>query len=170
MNKKMGDALNNQINAETFSSYLYLAMAAYFDNMDLPGFAKWMKAQVQEELFHVIKFYDYIYERGGTVTLTALDAPRTDWDSPINAFNTVLDHEKKVTGLINNLISIAREEKDYATENFLQWYVAEQVEEEATVSGIIKKLRYVGDNGMGLLMMDKELGQRIFTMPSTAGD
>ncbi|MHC4488139.1 MAG: ferritin, partial [Planctomycetota bacterium] len=121
ISKKMEKALNGQLNAELYSAYLYLSMAAYFESADLAGFANWMRVQVQEEQFHAMKFYDYIIERGGRVTLGSIQAPPSDWDSPLAVFEATLTHEQKVTGLINDLVDVARGEKDNASEIFLQW-------------------------------------------------
>ena len=125
VNEKMEAALNAQLNAEVYSGYLYLSMAAYFEDIDLAGFANWMRVQAAEELEHGMKFYDYIIRRGASVTLTAIEAPQTEWESPLAAFEHVLSHEQMVTGLINDLVDLAIEEKDHATNNFLQWFVEE---------------------------------------------
>jgi len=164
--KKMEKALNGQINAEYYSSYMYLAMAAYFESIDLPGFANWMRVQTQEEEFHALKFYDYIVERAGRVTLQAIEAPPTEWNSPSEAFQATLEHEQKVTGLINDLVFLARDERDNAAEIFLQWFVTEQVEEEDNVNTILAQLRLIKDKPHGLFMLDKDLGQRVFTPPA----
>ena len=166
ISNKMLETINEQINAETYSAYLYLSMSAYFDDNDLPGFASWMRAQAQEELFHAMKFYHFVYERAGKVVLSPIGGPPLGWASPLAAFEAVLEHEKLVTSLINNLVSLARDEKDFASDNFLQWYVSEQVEEESTADAIIKKLKMIGDDGTGLMMIDQELGQRVFVMPT----
>lgn len=168
LNKKMQEALNKQLNAELYSAYLYLSMAAYFQSVDLSGFANWMRVQTQEEQFHAMKFYDYIIERGGRVILRPIDAPPADWDSPFAAFKTTLEHEQKVTGLINELVYLAREEKDNASEVFLQWFVNEQVEEEDNVSKVLGQLKLIKDSPQALFMMDKEMGQRLFTPPAAA--
>ena len=168
--KKMEKALNGQINAELYSSYLYLSMATYFNSIDLPGFANWMRIQHQEEEFHGLKFFDYIQERGGRVTLQTIEAPPTEWSSPLNAFEETLKHEQKVTGLINDLVFLAREERDNAAEIFLQWFVTEQVEEEDNVNTILAQLRLIKDKPQGLFMLDKDLGQRTFTPPAADGD
>ena len=157
LSKKLEQELNNQINAETWSAYLYLSMAAYFETQNLPGFANWMKAQYEEEISHMMKFFRYINERGGRVILEPIAAVKTEWNDGIEVFEETLAHEKKVTSLINNLVNIAIEERDHATNNMLQWYVAEQVEEEATVDGILQQLKMLGGNKYGLLMLDKEL-------------
>ena len=166
--EKIQDALNKQLNAELYSSYLYLSMAAYFESVSLKGFANWMRVQAQEELFHAMKFYDYIHERGGRVAMTSISAPLTQWDSPLAAFKQVYQHEQKVTGLINNLVTLAIAETDHATNNFLQWFVAEQVEEESSADEIVQKLRLLGEDRSGLFMLDQELGQRVFIPPATA--
>lgn len=167
MKEKMQDALNGQLNAELYSSYLYLSMSAFYRSMDLGGFANWMRVQAREELMHAMKIYDYINERGGRVTLSQVKGPPTEWDSPMHAFEHVLKHEQKVTGLINGLVDLAIEEKDHATNNFLVWFVTEQVEEEATANDIVQKLKMVGTEGSGLLLLDSELAQRVFTPPAS---
>ena len=166
MKKKMLKALNEQINAEMFSSYLYLSMESYFQSISLTGFAAWMRAQVQEEMMHAMKFYDFVNERGGKVTLEAIAKPESLWDSPLAAFEAIQKHEEHVTSLINDLVDLAISEKDHATNNFLQWFVSEQVEEEASVGEVVEKLKLIKDNPSGLFMMDAELGKRVFTMPA----
>ncbi|MBS3734734.1 MAG: ferritin [Phycisphaerae bacterium] len=157
---KMQDAINEQINAETYSAYLYWSMAAYFESENLPGFARWMKVQAGEEMTHAGKFFDYVNERGGRVTLTAIEAPPTAWDSPLAAFQAAYEHETKVTAMINDLVDLARSENDHATESFLTWYVDEQVEEESSADDIVQKLTRVQDAPGGLFMLDRELGAR----------
>lgn len=166
MNKKVVDELNKQINREMFSAYLYLSMCAYVENDGLHGMANWMKVQFQEELFHSQMMFDYINERGGRVILDKFDKPQSEWDSVTDVFNAVLKHEQFITESINNLVTIATEEKDYATINFLQWYVKEQVEEEANVNDILDQLKLIQDSKMGLIMLDKSLATRVFTIPS----
>jgi ferritin len=168
LSPKMEAALNSQINAEYYSSYLYLSMAAYFDSINLPGFANWMRIQNQEEMFHTMKFFDYVAERGARVKLTAVEAPETEWESTLAAFEATLAHEQHVTSLVNKLVDLAVEESDHATNNFLQWFVGEQVEEEATADGILQQLRLMKDAPGGLFMIDRELGQRSFTPPADA--
>ncbi|MBN2259071.1 MAG: ferritin [Clostridiales bacterium] len=168
ISKKIVDTINAQINEELFSSYLYLSMAAYFENMSLTGFANWMRIQAQEEQFHAMKFFDYLIERGGEVELLAIEKPENKWDSILIAFEETLKHEEHITERINNLVSIAFDEKDYAAQNFLQWYVDEQVEEEAAASQILEQLRFLGENKHGLLMLDREFRTRVFTPPVTA--
>lgn len=164
---KIQDSLNKQLNAELYSSYLYLSMAAYFESVSLKGFANWMRVQAQEELIHAIKLYDYIHERGGRVMLTSVNAPMAQWDTPLAAFEHVYQHEQKVTTLINNLVNLAISEADHATNNFLQWFVAEQVEEESSAVEIVQRLRLLGEDRSGLFFLDQELGQRVFTPPAT---
>ena len=166
ISEKMQAAINDQINAETYSAYLYLSMGAYFDDLDLGGFANWMKIQAQEELLHATKFYDFLVERGGKVLLCAIDGPPTEWDSPLAVFEAVYAHECKVTGLINDLVALAREQNDNASRIFLQWFVTEQVEEESTADGLVQKLKLIGKDGQGLFMMDREPALRIFTPPT----
>lgn len=161
--KKMENELNKQLNAELYSSYLYLSMSAYFESMNLKGFANWMRVQAQEELVHAMKFYDYLNERGGRAVLMAIDAPPAKWQSPIAVFEHVYEHEQKVTGLIHDLVNLALSESDHATNNFLQWFVAEQVEEESSADEIVQKLKLIGDARGGVFMLDRELGQRVFT-------
>lgn len=159
INSKMLDALNDQINAELWSAYLYLSMSADFENKGFEGFAHWFRVQYKEETEHALKFYDYINDRSGTVRLhTIKDVPQT-WATPLAAFEDALSHELKVTSLIHNLMNIAVQEKDYATQNLLRWYIDEQVEEEKNAQVIIDKLKRVGDGG-GLVYIDKELKKR----------
>ena len=166
--KKMEEALNAQLNAEFYSSYLYLSMAAYFESIDLPGFSNWMRVQFQEEQFHSMKFYNYILERGGNVVLGPIETPPSDWDGALAVFEATLEHEQKVTGLINDLVYLSREEKDNAAEIFLQWYVKEQVEEEDNVNTVLGQLRLIKDSPQTLFLFDRELGQRTFTPPRAA--
>ena len=163
ISKKMEDALNNQVNAELYSAYLYMSMSAYFETEGLSGFARWMKSQAQEEQLHAEKFYSYINERNGRVILKAIDAPPVKWDSALAVFKDTLVHEQKVTGLINNLLDLAIEEKDHAAHQFLQWFVEEQVEEEDNVRQVIDELNLIGGGGSGMFMLNRELGQRVFT-------
>ncbi len=162
--EKMEKALNDQLNAETYSAYLYLSMEAYFQSISLKGFANWMRVQTQEELSHAAKFYNFINEMGGRVTLQAIDAPPTEWASPLAAFEATLEHEQKVTGLINKLVDLALEEHDHATNAFLQWFVTEQVEEEDSARENIDKINLVGETS--LFFLDQELGKRVFTPPA----
>jgi len=167
MDEKMVEALNSQLNAEMYSAYLYLSMGAYFEDLDLSGFASWMKVQAQEEMTHAMKIHDYIIQRGDRVILTKIEAPQTEWESPVKAFEHVYEHEQKVTGLINQLVNLALSLGDHATNNFLQWFVAEQVEEEESSSGVLKKVKMSNDSLSAMIMLDTELSQRIFTPPAT---
>jgi ferritin len=165
LSDRMQQALNDQINAELFSSYLYLSMAAYFQECNLNGFAQWMKVQALEELTHAMKVYAFVNDRGGAVALQPLGGPPTRWGSPLAVFEETLGHERKVTGLINNLVDLAQAERDHASSAFLQWFVTEQVEEEASANEVLQKLKLMGDAQGGLFMIDQELGQRVFTIP-----
>ena len=160
LDQKIQDALNKQLNAELYASYLYLSMAAHFESQGLKGMAHWMRVQAQEENFHAMKFFDFINERSGKVILTRIDAPGTEWSSPTAAFEEAYAHECKVTGSINDLVDLALSEKDHAANAFLQWFVTEQVEEEASVTEVLDKLKLAGDQGAMLFMIDQELGQR----------
>jgi ferritin len=160
LSEKMQTALNGQLNAELYSSYLYLSMNAYFKSVNLDGFANWMYYQAQEELGHSLKFYDFIIQRGGKVQLQQIEAPPTEWGSPLAVFEATLEHEQKVTGLINDLVDVAHEERDHATNIFLQWFVSEQVEEEESVGGVLEQLKLMGDAKGGLFMIDRELAKR----------
>jgi len=160
ISKKMLDALNKQINAEMYSSYLYQSMSAWLSWKNLNGFAKWFAVQAREETKHAMKIYDYIYDQLGRVTLAAIDAPPADFASVKVIAAKQLEHEKKVTGMINNLIKLAYEDKDHATKIFLQWFVTEQVEEEKNAEEIILKLEMLGDKGQALYLLDKEMGKR----------
>lgn len=162
LNKRLEKELNKQINAEYWSAYLYLSMAAYFEDRNLSGFANWMKVQYQEEISHMMKIFDYVNDRGGRVLLQPIDKVKTDWKDEIEVFEETLEHEQKVTGLINNLVNISEEEKDHATNNMLQWFVAEQVEEEASADEILQQVKMMDGNKHGLLMLDRELKQRTF--------
>jgi ferritin len=162
---KIQEAFNRQLNAELHSAYLYLSMAAYFESENLAGMATWMRVQAQEEVVHAMKFFDFINERDGRVTLTELEGPKTEWASPLDAFQGGYEHECKITGLINQLVDLSIQESDHAANAFLQWFVSEQVEEEATAKSIVDKLKLAGDSSVALLMLDGELGQRTFTPP-----
>jgi ferritin len=157
---KMQKALNGQMNAELYSSYLYLSMNAYFKSVNLDGFANWMYYQAQEELEHAMKFYDFICQRGGRVQLAQIEAPPSEWNSPLAVFEDTLAHEQKVTGLINDLVEIANEQRDHASQIFLQWFVSEQVEEEDSVGGVLEQLKLMGEAKGGLFMMDREMAKR----------
>lgn len=162
---KMSEAINAQINAELYSSYLYLSMSAWFASTGLPGFASWMRAQAKEEDFHANKMFDYLLERGGKVELEAIDKPDIDWESPLKVIEAVADHEAKVTGLINELVNCALDERDHASNIFLQWFVSEQVEEEASVGEVLDRMRLVGSDSAGMFAMDMEMSKRVFVEP-----
>ncbi len=170
ISNKMEEALNEQINAEMYSAYLYLSMESYFKSLNLNGFANWMRVQTQEELMHAMKIYDFVNERGGRVTLKAIDGPPTKWESPLAVFEAVYTHEQKVTALINQLVDLTIKEKDHATNTFLQWFVNEQVEEESSADEIVQQLKMMGNAPGGMFMLDRELGQRVFTPPATKGE
>ncbi len=157
---KIQEALDDHLNQELFSAYLYMSMAAYFEAQNLSGMGQWMKVQTQEELMHGAKFFDFVHDRGGHVTLQAIAAPKTEWTSPLNAFEEAYAHECEISARINGLVDLAIAESDHALNSFLQWFVNEQVEEEATVEAIVDKLKLVGDNGVALFMVDGELGSR----------
>ncbi|MEW6716596.1 MAG: ferritin [Chloroflexota bacterium] len=159
-NEKIQKETNDQIQREIESAHIYLSMAAYFDSTTLPGFAQWMKAQFQEELFHAFKFYDFVNDRGGRVALQPIGQPPVEFTSPLDAFEKALAHEQKITSHINHLYALAIQEKDYATQQFLQWFIDEQVEEEKSVGEVVHTLKMIGDNAHALLMLDREMGQR----------
>jgi ferritin len=160
---KMQKALNTHLNEELYSSYLYLSMAAYFEAKNLKGFANWMRIQSAEEQLHGMKFFNFILQKGGKVSLSQINTPKIEWKDISEIFSDTLKHEQKITGLINKLVEVAMLEKDFATNNFLQWFVTEQVEEEANVEEIIQKIEMIGDNKSGLYMLDNELGSRVAT-------
>jgi len=160
LSKKMQDALNEQIKEEMASAYIYLSMAAYCEAINLPGFASWMEKQSNEELEHAMKFYAYIHDRGGRVVLQILEQPPVEFEGPIDVFEKTLAHEQYITGRIHALYALAAEENDYASQNILQWYVNEQVEEEKTAGDVLTTLEMIGDKGQGLIMLDRQLAQR----------
>jgi ferritin len=160
LNEKIENALNDQLNAESFSAYLYLSMSAYFESLNLKGFASWMNIQAAEEYTHSRKFYDFILQRGGRVTLKPIEGPQTEWSSPVEAFEAALNHERYISSRINDLMDLSIEEKDHATKIFLQWFVTEQVEEEDNVGNTLDQIKMMGDTKQGLYMLDRELGQR----------
>ena len=168
LSERMMGALNEQINKEIYSAYLYLSMSAYSTFVGLKGFANWFMVQYQEEMLHTMKIYDYINDQGGKVTLKDVAQPPTEFGSPLEMFEKTLEHEKFVTKRINNLVDLAIEEKDHASNIFLQWFVTEQIEEEANDNEIISKLKLVGKDGNGLFMIDRELAARVFTLPATS--
>ena len=160
--KKIQAGFNEQINHEFYSAYLYLSMAAYFHSLNLEGFASWMRVQTKEETAHAMKFLDHLRDRGARVELEAIDKPKMKWTSPLDAFKAAYEHEKFITGRINGLYKLAEKGADYAAKVFLDWFVKEQVEEEASASNIVQMLGRIKDSGAGLIMLDKELGKREF--------
>lgn len=163
-------ALNEQINAEQYSSLLYLSMSAYFSNLGLPGFANWMYIQFQEEMTHANKFFKYIIERGGKVELKSIAQMPTEFDGVIDVFEKTQAHEQHVTSLINNLVDVAIEERDHACQSFLKWFVDEQVEEEANVQEILDTLKLINGQGNGIFMLDREMRQRVFVDSTLAAE
>jgi ferritin len=171
IDQEVQGAINDQINAELYSSYLYYSMASYFESLSLKGFAHWMRVQALEELTHTQKFVDFVNDRGGRVLLQPIGAPATEWDSPLAVFEDAYAHEVKVTGLINKLMDIALAKSDHASSSFLRWFVDEQVEEEATADDVVQKLKLVEKTEGGLFLLDQELDKRTFvTPPWVAGD
>ncbi len=158
--KPMQDAMNEQINKELYSSYLYLSMSAYFEDKNLTGFANWMRVQADEEREHAMKFYDFILERGGRVSLKAIDAPKTDWTSSLEVAEEVAAHEAKVTASIYALYELALKEKDYPAQVMLQWFISEQVEEEKNAAEIVANLKLIEERGTAVFVLDKQLGKR----------
>jgi len=158
--KAMQDAMNEQINKELFSSYLYLSMAAYFEYKNLIGFANWMRVQAEEERGHAMKFYDFIVERGGRIWLKAIEAPKTDWSSSLEVAEEVAAHEAKVTASIYSLYELALQEKDYPAQVMLQWFINEQVEEEKNAAELVANLKLIEDRGTAVLMLDHQLAKR----------
>lgn len=169
LSKTMNKNLNEQVKWEFYSSYLYLGMSAYFQEMGLPGFANWMRVQAQEELSHGILFYNFILGRGGSITLSSIEAPTAEYKNSLDVFEKTLEHERSVTVRINKLVAQARKEEDFATDIFLQWFVSEQVEEEENVTDVINKLRLIKNDGQGLLSLDRDFGARVFTAPPALG-
>jgi ferritin len=158
--KAMQEAMNEQINKEFFSSYLYLSMAAYFEDKNLMGFAHWMRLQADEEREHAMKFYDFILDRGGRVLLKTIDAPETEWKSNLEVAEQVAAHEAKVTASINDLYELALKEKDYPAQTMLQWFITEQVEEEKNAAELVAKLKLIEERGTAVLMLDHRLSKR----------
>ncbi|MFA6666368.1 MAG: ferritin [Armatimonadota bacterium] len=169
--KKMQDALNRQINAELYSGYLYQSMSAYYQSINLPGFANWFWVQMQEETAHSQIIYNHLVDRGGRVHLLPIEEPPFEWPDARQPLEDSYQHEQKVTAMIGNLVNLAIEERDHAANSMLQWFVNEQVEEEKNVSGLVEQLKYAEGAPAGILMLDRELGARVFTPPAilTAG-
>jgi len=166
--KEVLDALNEQINAESYSAYMYLSMAAYFENMGLSGFANWMKVQYQEEAAHALKFFNYVTERGGKVVLKAVSQVPVEFNGILDVYEKTLVHETHVSDLINNLVNVAIAANDHASQSFLKWFIDEQVEEEANVEKILAMLKLINGQGDGIFMMDREFAQRVFVDPNAA--
>ncbi len=160
LSKKMEDAFNEQINAELYSAYLYLAMAAYFESLNLHGFAHWMKCQTNEEFGHAMKMFDFLNQCGNRVVLKSIPEPSITWDSPLAVFEATYKHEQAVTARIAAMVNLAIAEKEHAAANFLQWFVKEQVEEEASAADVVQKLKMIADSTTGQLFIDSELGKR----------
>lgn len=167
LSEKIEAALNEQMNWEIYSAHIYLSMSSHFSQAGLGGFSNWMFAQYQEEMFHAMKFFNYINEAGGHAKLGQIEAPQVSWETPLAAFEMALEHEQGVTARINDIADLAVIEKNHAVGIFLQWFISEQVEEEDTVGDIVGKLKLVGDGG-GLFMLDRDLGTRVFTPPANA--
>ena len=168
LSKKMLNALNEQINAEYYSAYLYLAMSAYCETINLKGFANWFRVQNLEEMFHVMKFFDYVLNRRGAVELKPIEGPPKAWDSPLAAFEASFKHEQTITARINKLSDLAASENDHATATLLQWFITEQVEEEANADQVVQQLKLMQNAPGGLYMLDRELAARVFTPPAAA--
>ncbi|MBO4995242.1 MAG: ferritin [Muribaculaceae bacterium] len=166
LSNKIQDAINAQINAEFWSAYLYLSMAMHFEAEGRKGIANWFNIQFKEEQAHAQIFMNYVNQRGGRVVLAPIAEVPASWTSPLDAFKATLEHERKVTALINNIYAIAEEEHDYATRDRLNWFVSEQVEEEETAKELIDKFTLIGNDGMGLYMLDQELAARVYNAPS----
>lgn len=165
ISEKLQHAFNDQINKEFYSEYLYLAMKIYFQEQNLMGFVNWFDVQIQEEHAHAIGMFDYLNERGGAIQLMAIDKPTVEGSNPLEIFEQVLKHEEYVTSRINALYDVAEEAKDRAAMKFLDWYLKEQVEEEASVGGVLATLKLIGDDKKALLMLDKDLATRTFVAP-----
>ena len=168
LSEKLQNAINEQIAFEIHSALLYKAMQAYFEAEDLPGFANWMNVQFQEELFHANKFFTYVGDAGGRARILPIEEPRNDYTSPLEVFRATLEHEQEITSRIGRLMDLARAENDHAAQIMLQWFITEQVEEEASAGLVIRKLERVEGDGRGLLMLDQELAQRVYTPPTGA--
>jgi ferritin len=160
LSKVVQDTINEQIKNELYSAYLYLSMSAYCEAANLPGCAHWMRVQSQEEVSHAMKFFEFVFDRGGRVVLQAIDQPPVDFKSPLDIFQQTLQHEQKVTAMINHIYELAVKENDYATQTFVQWFITEQVEEEKNASQILDQLKAIGDQPAALFMLDGYLGKR----------
>ena len=169
LTQKLVDAINDQIQYEYYSAFIYKAMQAYFEDEDLPGMANWMDIQFQEEMSHAEKMFQFVCETGGRVLMKSMETPFNDYNSPLHVFEEALRHEQIVTSRINNLMDLAQQEKNHAAQIFLQWFVTEQVEEEANASHIIAKLKRMSGDGRGLMMIDQELAKRTFVDATQEG-
>ena len=165
ISESVGKVLNEQVNKEFYSAYLYLSMSAYFSNVGLLGFANWTRVQAQEENAHANLIYDFLINRGVKVELTAVEAPPNNWQNPLQVMEEILKHEQYVTNLINNIVFVAEEAKDRATMSYMNWFVDEQVEEESNAQDIISKLKLIGDDKSALYLLDKDLSTRVFVQP-----
>lgn len=163
------EKLNEQLKFELASAYVYFSMAAYFESISLKGFANWMAVQAQEELSHVVRIFNYVNDKGARVRTYALDAPKNDWGSPLDAIQDAYGHECMISEKINECVTLALEENDHSTNTFLQWFVAEQVEEEANADDLVQKLKLIGDNSSGLFLLDQELQKRKFEGETAGG-
>lgn len=168
ISEKMQQAINDQVNFELYSAYIYASMSAYYTSINLPGFANWMRVQIQEEMVHATMMYDYVNSRGGRVLLQPIAGPDTDWPNPAAPFQQAYSHECVVTSRIHNLVNLAMEERDHASVAFLQWFVTEQVEEEANTDNVVRQMKLVGDDRSALFMIDRELAARVFVPPAAA--
>ncbi len=169
LSEKIQAAMNNQINAELHSAYIYASMSAYFADKNLNGFANWMRIQAQEEMVHAMKFFDFVIERRGRVLLQPVEGVPTDWAGPLAVFENALAHEQKITGMIHDLVNLSVKEKDHAADSFLKWFVDEQVEEEANADYVVQQLRMIGDSAAALFMFDREMATRVFVPPAAEG-
>ena len=160
LGKEIQDAMNEQVKNEFYAAYQYLSMAAYCESENLPGFAHWMRTQAREETEHAMKFYDFILDRNGRVVLQAVEEPVVEFGSPLEVFERALEHEQRVTAMINDLYGLAVRENDYASQTFLQWFVTEQVEEEKNAGDVVETLKMIGDRSEALFLLDRELGRR----------
>lgn len=166
ISKEVSKVLNEQVNKEFFSAYLYLSMSAHFSDIGLNGFASWMRVQFQEEQAHAMLIYDFLVSRNEKVILESIERPEHEWQSPLAVMEAVLKHEEYVTSLINNVVSVAEASKDRATTSYFMWFIDEQVQEEASAQEIISKLKLIGDDKSALYLLDKDLSTRVFTPPT----
>jgi ferritin len=160
LSETIQQAINKQISMEFAASHAYLAMAAFFEERNLPGFAHWFRVQSEEERGHALRFFDYVNDRSGRVTLEGIPEPQVEFGAPLDALEQALSHEKRVTAAINSIYALAARESDYATQSMLKWFIDEQVEEEKSADAITQQLRRIGDDGTGLLMIDRQLAAR----------